>query len=445
MGNRIIGLQMENIKRIKVIDIRPQGPMVVVSGRNAQGKTSLLDGIEMVLRGEKAIPEKPMRRGSRKAKIQAEIGDKTVEFTLIRKFTESGSTLTVLDESGKKVESPQTLLSALYSSLTFDPLAFTRMDARKQIDTIRAIAGLDFTALDAKRKAAFERRTDVNREVTRLEGQLRSMPTHADAPKGPVNVAELIASLRRVEAANQDIAAKWQDARDRRRMAADGLATAEREAERLASVIDELERRLTLAKADAGKQAMKVKEARETIEALGDEQPRPEFSETQSIQDMIVRAETDNRQVRENAARAATAKALRDQQLSADKLTSAIEACDEEKRVALDGAKFPIPGMAFDETGVTLNGLPFDQGSSAEQLRASVAIGMASNPKLRVMLIRDGSLLDEEGMELMAMIATENDAQLWVERVSSDGAVGIVIEDGEVVEPSTEQQPLLPV
>jgi len=80
-----------------------------------------------------------------------------------------------------------------------------------------------------------------------------------------------------------------------------------------------------------------------------------------------------------------------------------------------------------------LRGVPFSQASSAEQLRVSVAMGLAMNPTLRVVLIRDGSLLDSASMQLIAEEAAKNKAQVWVERVSEDGAgCTVVIEDGMV-------------
>ena len=55
-----------------------------------------------------------------------------------------------------------------------------------------------------------------------------------------------------------------------------------------------------------------------------------------------------------------------------------IEAMDADKRRKASTAKYPIEGLLFDTAGgVTLNGIPFDQCSSAEQLRVSVAIGIA--------------------------------------------------------------------
>ena len=61
------------------------------------------------------------------------------------------------------------------------------------------------------------------------------------------------------------------------------------------------------------------------------------------------------------------------------------------------------------------------------------------NPDLRVMLIRDGSLLGEEAMAMLAEMAGESDAQIWVERVSTGEEVSVVIEDGTVLEDRTKE------
>ena len=73
------------------------------------------------------------------------------------------------------------------------------------------------------------------------------------------------------------------------------------------------------------------------------------------------------------------------------------------------------------------------KASSAEQLRVSTAIGFGMNKKLKLMLIRDGSLIDSSGMELLQAMAEEQDAQIIIERVSNGEKIGIVIEDGSVV------------
>ena len=87
----------------------------------------------------------------------------------------------------------------------------------------------------------------------------------------------------------------------------------------------------------------------------------------------------------------------------------------------------------MNEDGTVLfDGVPLSQASRAQQIRTSVAIGIAMNPKLKVLLIRDGSLLDEENMQLVVDMAKQHDAQIWIERVGDKDASAIIIEDGHV-------------
>jgi hypothetical protein len=89
---------------------------------------------------------------------------------------------------------------------------------------------------------------------------------------------------------------------------------------------------------------------------------------------------------------------------------------------------------------VTLNGLPLEQASSAEQLRASVAIGLAMHPKLKVLLVRDGSLLDEQSLAMVAKMAEQAGGQVWLERVSKGAECSLVIEDGMVAGASSANE-----
>jgi hypothetical protein len=155
--------------------------------------------------------------------------------------------------------------------------------------------------------------------------------------------------------------------------------------------------------------------------------------ELADIQDRIDNAENVNANVRAKAARAAVMEARAGAQTAVDSLTAGIAALDKEKADGLAAADFPIKGLAFDEDGVTFNDVPFAQASSAERLRVSTAMCMALNPELRVLYIRDGSLLDDSNLDLIGRMAEANDFQIWVERVGTKDAGAIIIEDGEVV------------
>jgi hypothetical protein len=121
-------------------------------------------------------------------------------------------------------------------------------------------------------------------------------------------------------------------------------------------------------------------------------------------------------------------------------LTQSIADREQSKTDAISNAIMPLDGLSFGDGEVIYNGLPLDQASDAERLRVSVAIAMAGNSQLRVMRIKDGSLLDDDSLQLISDMADDNDWQIWLEKVSTDGNCGVVMENGEVVRGSGSQQ-----
>ena len=124
---------------------------------------------------------------------------------------------------------------------------------------------------------------------------------------------------------------------------------------------------------------------------------------------------------------------LKTSQEESQAFTNKIQAIEQQKETMLKEAKFPIDGLNFNEQGVTFNGIPFKQCSSAERLKVSLAMAMALNPELKVIRITNGNLLDSSNMAVVEQMAKDNDYQIWLEMVDESGKMGIYIEDGEVV------------
>jgi predicted ATP-dependent endonuclease of OLD family len=53
---KIIRLNVNNFKRIKAVEIRPNGAVVSVRGRNSAGKSSVLDSIAAAVPAEASAP-----------------------------------------------------------------------------------------------------------------------------------------------------------------------------------------------------------------------------------------------------------------------------------------------------------------------------------------------------------------------------------------------------
>lgn len=417
---KILKLQAQNVKRLSAVNITPEGDVVVIGGNNGAGKSSVLDSIMYALAGKSALPDEPVRKGAKKAKVVVDLGDLTVTRTITAK---GGGQLVVSNGGGARLSSPQAVLDKLVGRLTFDPLAFTRQDPKRQAETLRELVGLDFAKLDERRKSLFGERTEANRESKTLQARLDGMQHHDGAPEAEVSVGELAERLEQAQATNRANL----DVRAGATGAAQELATATRFHQQLLTDLENLKARI----AESEK---KVAAARKASDAADTKAEAVEGADIdcQPIREQMRTVEDTNRKVRENAARARVAADLVAVQERAGRLSTAIEEIDEQKASALESAEFPVEGLSFDEDGVSFDGIPLDQCSSAEQLRISVAMGIAANPELKVLLIRDGSLLDPDSLRMIAEMAEGAGAQVWIERVGDGEDVQVLIEDGHV-------------
>ena len=72
---RIVALTAENVKRLTAVHIEPQGNVVQITGRNRQGKTSVLDAIWWAIEGASHIQASPIHKGADKARIRLDLGE----------------------------------------------------------------------------------------------------------------------------------------------------------------------------------------------------------------------------------------------------------------------------------------------------------------------------------------------------------------------------------
>ena len=198
---KIVSLEAENVKHLKAVHIKPDGSAVIIGGDNEQGKTCVLDSIEYALHGAGSIPAKPIRSGQKKARVVLDLGNLVV----IRTFTSKGTNLTVKNKDGATFASPQAMLDELVGELSFDPLEFSKMDARKQAEVLKQLVGLDFDSLNAKYKKFFDERTAVNREGKALKASLDQMMKHDDIPDKEVSISELSKEYANAVENNQGI------------------------------------------------------------------------------------------------------------------------------------------------------------------------------------------------------------------------------------------------
>lgn len=419
---RLVQVSVQNVKRIRAVDITPN-PVGVTSigGKNGAGKSSTLDAIWWALGGERSIQDAPLRRGAERGETRLTLSDGTV---VSRVYTAKGSRLEVKGRDGLPVKGgAQTFLSGLISSgMAFDPLAFTRMNARDQVVTLLRAFGAeeDVARINSRHTEAVERRKLANAEVDRLRALARSLPAVDDAPTSEVLVSDLVAEADAARAHNQRIAEgrKW-------------LIEAKATSDKWAQTIEDL--RTKLLNAEKAKADIDDK-----IAAHG-----PSIAQAQEVNEADIRARIANADAANALYRQAQAAGKVQADLAqavkaADKAQVAVEDVVEARRLMLRGLSTRMPRLSIADDGLRWtpasggDPVPFGQASMSEQLRTAIEIEMATHQRLRLILVRDGALLDDDSRRLLDDMAQQYDAQVLLEVVGADGDGTIIIEDGKV-------------
>jgi hypothetical protein len=411
--------------------------LIIIPGKNGVGTSALIVPIEDAIKGG-AGDSKPVRRGEEKSRNTLELGDKPpAEFTVTRTRTANGNmTLLVKDKDGNKQESPQALLDKLYGALSFDPLHFVSQKPQERAETLRTLLGLAFKTEDAEIDKLFNERTIVNREVKAIEARAKVLTEYPDMPAEEQSAAAILDEQGKAMKINADNNVKRREVRNQ----TDGLAIVEEKVKTWQATVKRLYEELKGAQLGLAEAEAEVARKKEVVATKVKESEALKDIDTTVFVGQLREIEATNAKVRSNKAKAELRTQYKAKSKNADELSTKIEGLEKQKRKRIAEAKFPVDGLSLSDTTkeVLFNGIPFDQASTAEQLKVSVAMGLAMNPRLRVLLIRQGNDLDSDNLKLLGEMAEKADAQVWCERVETGGAT-VIIEDGHI-QPSHKRQ-----
>lgn len=423
----ITRFEASNVMRLKAVTITPDGN-VILTGKNGEGKSSVLTAIASTLGGKKAMPEQPLRRGEKNGSTLIDLGDIVAELSL----TESGETIKLTAKDGTKVASPATTLAKMWN-LMCDPVRYIKLSdsnegRREQAAILSKMVGIDFTAVNKERDTLYNEREAVGRDKRLAEGRLSGFPVHSDVPDEEQSASELMTQLQEIQKHNEGN-------RELRRQVAyrtEQVSISKNTLTGLANRVAELEKHLAHAQQEHDKQVEKVLEYETAMEEAEMAVMGIEDKDEATLLTQIGAIDSVNAKIRANAAHRAAQDEILSHNTKYAGLTHKIDAIDTKKQSQLAAANFPYAGLSFDEQGVKLDGVPFSQGSQAQQLVAAVAIGLALDPTIRVVLIREASLFDEDTLAQVIKLAAREKAQVWMEIVKSDDPSAVIIEDGQV-------------
>ncbi len=401
MSVKITSFEAENVKRVKAVTIIPAADgLTVIGGRNAQGKTSVLDAIAWALGGDKFRPGHPQRDGSvlpPRLRVLLSNG-------LVVERRGKNSELYVTDPSGRKAG--QTLLNSFVEQLALDLPKFMAASGREKAQTLLRIIGLgeQVEELERRGKSLYNERLALGRIADQKAKFAKEMTFFPGMPEEPLSAAELIAQ-------QQDILARnGENQRKRQRR-------------------DELKRTLDTAEAQLAELTRRCEQLREDYRIASTDAADLLDQSTAELEENIRTIEQTNAKVRANLDKA---RAEADAQKLADEYAAQIEDVQREKLALLNGADMPLPGLSVTDGELTYNGQPWDCMSSSEQLIAATSIVRRLNPECGFVLLDRLEAMDTDTLAAFGRWLEGEGLQAIATRVSTGGECQIIIEDGEV-------------
>ena len=399
---KITSLELENIKRIKAVQITPTASgLTIVGGKNNQGKTSVLDAIMWILGGDRYRPSEPHRDGS----VTPPYGKITLSNGLVVERKGKNSDLKVIDPSGNRAG--QQLLNEFISQFALDLPKFMNGNNKEKANTLLQVIGVGdkLYELDQKEKELYNQRRTIGQIGDQKKKYAAELPVFPEAPSELISASELIHQQQEILARNGENQKKRNQ-----------LAELEAHSSQLQKQIDQLVMEQARVKKD-------LEIARMDAADLHDES-------TAELEKNISDIEEINRKVRVNLDKEKAETEAQEYLQKYDEYSVLLEEIRSERTDLLKGSSLPLEGLSVEDGELTYKGFKWDNLSGADQMKVGVAIVRKLNPKCGFVLLDKLEQMDMDTLNEFGVWLQQENLQVIATRVSTGDECAIIIEDG---------------
>ncbi len=405
----IASLELENIKRIKAVQLAPTASgLTIIGGNNNQGKTSVLDAIMWILGGNNHRPSQPKREGS----MSPPYGKITLSNGLVVERKGKNSDLKVLDPTGNRAG--QRLLNEFISEFALDLPKFLQANDKEKARVLLETIGVGdkLFELERKEKELYDQRRTIGQIADQKKKHAAELPVFPEAGTEPVSASDLIHQQQEILARNGENQRKRERA-----------AHFENQVQLLQREEQSLQRQLADKQAELASAREDLATARKSAADLRDES-------TEELERSLADIEELNRKVRTNLDKRRAEEEAADYASQYEAYTGEVEAARKENADLLKGADLPLPGLSVREGKLTYQGFEWDNLSGSDQMKVGVAIVRKLNPKCGFVLLDKLEQMDTATLREFGAWLQAEGLQAIATRVSTGDECSILIEDG---------------
>ena len=472
---KVTRVKIKNLFGIKETEL--DGRSVELTGTNGVGKTSIIDAIKYGLTN-KSDREYIIKKGESEGEI---IIETDTGLTINRKKRTEQTDYKSVKESGREVQSPETLLRQIFTPLQLNPVEFTLMSKQDQNRTILDLIEFDWDLnwireqfgeiptgvnyeqnilqvlndIQSENGDYFKKRQDINRDVRNKRALIEDISK--DIPEGyqadywqMYNIGDKYRELEAIRAENSKIerARAFKDSYDNKVRGLQAnkeiqLSELERsiaqEKERLSIEIEKLKSDIRLKEQEKNELDAKIADKKAVIDSQYNEAIAKLDSDVQIAESYIHRdlkdcsaLELEIKHSDEMRGHLNEYRRMRETQeevsqlcKQSDELTRKIELARNLPGEILKTATIPVEGFSVENGIPLIHGLPVSNLSEGEQLSLCVDISLSKPNAMQIILIDGAEKLSDENRAKLYVKCKEKGLQFIATRTTNDNELEV--------------------
>jgi len=410
---KLQNLAISNFKNVTNLEIEFNGNSVNLIGINGAGKSTVIDAIITLLKGKTALPKERrwqmVSENQDKCVIKGTLKDDDREITITRKINKKENVyLEIVSSDGEKLA--QGFLDKIFNEFCLNPVEFSKLSGKEQALKL----GIDTTEFDTEYKKVFDERTLVNRDLKKAKSVYDSMKEIEKVEK--VSISELIKER-------------------------DLIYTFNNKQEEIASNLQKESDNILFLKKRINDLKKELNEHEEYYETMTEPQNSKDDVE---ITNKISNAENTNELANAWNKKIDASNSVKQIETVYNKVEKELQDIKDNKNEFIQKADLPFNNMTIDENGgLLIRDKSFNENffSHGEIINISCKLLQHFNPELKLVFIKDASLLDDDKMASIKEL--EKDGFQFIFEIVGKEKIdnnSILIKESEIVDNYEEKK-----